>query len=145
MNEDKTESAGRINRRQFIIGSGALGCGYRHGEKSFAVLREHGRLLSAASLARERVRRVLSTSHCSPGPTTVAVHSWSKESGFSGAALGTRGRENSHLKNRAISRTDLQIGAKGLNFDNFQLSMNAPPHRISRFGKGCNSNLQLTS
>jgi hypothetical protein len=46
------------------------------------------------------------------------------------AAIGTRSRENSCPKAGAKSRIDRQICATQLNFDNFLLSMNAPPHRF---------------
>ena len=46
------------------------------------------------------------------------------------AVIGTRSQENSHLKNGIKSPIDRLIRAKWLNFDNFQLSMSVPKHRI---------------
>jgi hypothetical protein len=52
------------------------------------------------------------------------------------AAIGTRSRENSRLKNGIKSRADHLISAKQLNFDNFQLSMNTPPPPLNHAGLG---------
>jgi hypothetical protein len=46
------------------------------------------------------------------------------------AVIGTRSQENLHPKNGIKSPIDRLTRASWLNFDNFQLSMNAPKRRI---------------